>query len=146
MKRSKRKAPIWTPRLKRRFTDWIEKWRGLLLLNGHHLNVEFSETACPDTSRDAGIDELCAAQIGVNRPYMSGHKITIYPRMLSEPDLGEQERKIVHELIHIVTDAPKDLTRRCLADKFVTWREVTDADERATDWIANIVWALYDSN
>lgn len=113
-------------------------------MNGQHINVKFSETPCPDTSKDAGVDADCCATTHTNGAYLSGHCVTFYPRILEEPDLGEQERKVIHELAHIITDAQKRLVRRCIADKFVTWSEITDANERATDWIANILWALYD--
>ena len=130
---------LWTNTLKERFIGYVVKWRGLLLMNGYHINVEFSETAHPD--KDDG--ETTSAEILTNHPYLSGHKITIYPRILKESDEDEQERKIVHELAHIITQGQKLLVRRTIEDKFVTWEEVKNENERATDWIANIVFALH---
>ncbi len=144
---SKRSAPTWTPRLQRRFTDWIEKWRGLLLLNGHHINVCFSATpkdANGDTRSE--LSGTCAADMRASSVYLSGHTMTIYPHALTITDLNEQERCVVHELCHIVTEQSKELSRHLLNDKRVVWREVIETNERMTDWIANLAWALHDLN
>lgn len=137
-------ASVWTEDTKQRFIEYITKWRGLLLMNGWHINVTFSETAYPDTEQPGGFDDTCSAAMNTNGAYMSGHHLTIYPRMLKEGDHEEQERKIVHELAHIIADPSKQLTRRLFSDKYVTWAETRDTNERLTDWIANIVWALND--
>jgi hypothetical protein len=128
--------PVWTAEAQARITNWVDKWRGLLLLNSHHINITFSEVACADEG-----EEKCSAEIRVNYPYMSGHCITVYPRFLMDaPD--EQERKVVHELVHILTRRMKGLAHDLLAEKLVTWREVNEHDEHLTDWIANIAFAL----
>jgi hypothetical protein len=144
-KRSRKstKKSIWSKADRDRFVGYIDKWRGLLLMNGWHIDVTFSETAYRDTEKAGGFDPSCSASMTANGAYMSGHHLTIFPHMIDGgSDLDEQERKIVHELVHIITQPQKDITRRLFSDKFVTWAEATDANERATDWIANVVWAL----
>jgi len=126
----------WTPDHQERIVAWVEKWRGLLLLNGHHVNIAFSETPDPD-------DADSAAEITVNYPYMSGHRITFFPHFLDDPNRDEQERKVVHELTHILTRRMKGLASDLLAEKLVTWREVKEHDEQLTDWFANIAYALH---
>lgn len=136
---------VWTDELKSRFVGYVEEWRGLMLMNGWHINVEFSESPMPDTDKEGGVDEECSASMAVNGAYLSGHHMVIYPRMLKEPDVEEQERKVIHELAHIITEAQKGLTRRLIGDKYVAWKDVCDANERATDWIANILKSLRDA-
>lgn len=129
----------WSEDDKKRLIGYIDLWRGLMLMNGWHINVEFSEKDDPDDTSST----YCSAQMHVNLPYQSGHCITIYPKMITkEPDYDEQERKIVHELAHIITQGQRDLLRRMTQDKFVTWTEITNENERETDWIANILVAM----
>lgn len=130
-------ASVWSESDKDRFTGYVEKWRGLMLLNSHHINVAFCENPSSDSP-----DTTCAS-IWTNEPYMSGHHIDIFPRML-KCTVDEQERKTLHELAHIITNPTKELARRLMGDKFVTLKELENENERATDWIANIAWALYD--
>ena len=134
-------ADVWSEESKARVTAWIEKWRGLLLLNGHHINVEFSDTA--KAADDAGDHSGCSAEMWSNFTYMSGHKLVVFPTLLEDPD-EEAERKIVHELVHIITFPQRELVRRMFRDYFVTADEAKNTCETATDWIANIVWAIYD--
>lgn len=142
--RRKKSKSVWNKADKDRLIGYAEKWKGLLLMNGWHINITFSETAMPDTDNPDNVDDSASASCAANGPYMSGHSVTIYPRMLREPDRSEQERRIVHELVHIITEPSKELTRRMFHDKFVTWVETRDTNERMTDWIANIVTSLYD--
>jgi len=51
-----------------RVIELIEKWRGLLLLNSHHIDVNFGTEACSDA--------LCCAEMRCNTPYLSGHFLT----------------------------------------------------------------------
>lgn len=130
-------VPVWSELDKQRFIGYLDKWRGLLLMNGWHINVSFCEK--PSSSDP----ETTCASIWTNEPYMSGHHIDVYPRMLIST-VDEQERKMVHELVHIITNPTKELARRMMGDKFVTLKELENENERATDWVANIAWALYD--
>jgi hypothetical protein len=124
---------------KEKVIELVEKWRGLLLLGGHHIDVYFTKDACQD-------DERCSAEIRVNTPYMSGHALAIHPRFFEISDDDERERKIVHELTHIITDASRVVLKRILVDeRFVTWRDAKEADERTTDHFANVVYALAES-
>jgi hypothetical protein len=128
---------IWTDDTRSRFVGYIEKWRGLMLMNGWHINVRFSEE--PYVDCDGKTDNECSAAMTVNDTYQSGHLIVIYPNMLNQSDFEEQERRVIHEMAHIITHGQKALTRRLFSDKFVTWQEMTNENERATDWIANIL-------
>lgn len=119
-----------------RVIELIEKWRGLLLLNAHHVDVYFDTEVCSTDSR-------CSAEIAVNTPYLSGHCLTIHPRFFEISDDDERERKIVHELSHIITNETKAVLKRMLVEeKFTTWREAKEADERVTDYFANVAYAL----
>lgn len=110
-------------------------------MNGHHINVEFSDTARVD---EDGENSGACADMASNFPYLSGHAMRFFPAFLKESDVGEMERKIVHELAHIITFPQRELVRRMFRDVFVTAAESKNACETATDWIANIAWALYD--
>jgi len=119
-----------------RVIELIEKWRGLLLLNAHHIDVCFGDEPCPT-------DRLCCAEIAVNTPYLSGHLLTIHPRFFESSDDDNRERRIVHELTHIITHETKLVLKRLLVEeKFTTWREAKEADERVTDYFANVAYAL----
>jgi hypothetical protein len=142
-KASAKIGAVWSAKDKNRITAMVEKWRGLLLLNGHHVHVKFSDTARVDD--DGKENSGACAEMASNHPYMSGHALTVYPSLLDELDAGEVERKIIHELAHIITFPQRELARRLFRDMFVTAEESKNACETATDWIANIVWALYDS-
>lgn len=128
---------IWKRLDRARVVDLIEKWRGLLLLHGHHVNVTFSET--PDYDDKPGA--RCSASCKANTPYMSGHRVTIYPHFLDD-DADEQERKIIHELAHIITEPSRQVARELAREQIVTWREIRDTNETLTDWIASIAMAL----
>lgn len=118
-----------------RVIELIEKWRGLLLLGGHHIDVNFGTEPCSDNR--------CCAEMAVNTPYMSGHYFTVHPRFFEVGDDDERERKIVHELCHIVTGESRSLLNLLLVQEaHVTWREAKNVDERLTDFVANIAYAL----
>lgn len=118
-----------------RVIELIEKWRKLLLLGGHHIDVNFGTEPCAD--------ERCCAEMLSNTPYLSGHYLTIHPRFFEVGDDDERERKIVHELCHLITSETSALMRAVLVhEKLVTTRETKDANERLTDFIANICYAL----
>jgi hypothetical protein len=134
-------AVVWSEENKARIAEWVEKWRGLLLMNGHHFNLKFHDDAHVD---EFGDKDHCPATMSSNHPYMSGHLLEVFPAFLNEPDQGEAERRIVHELTHIITFPQRELTRRLFRDRFVTADEAKNANETATDWIANIIWALKD--
>lgn len=130
---------VWSDANKERVISWVEKWRGLLMMNGHHVNLKFHDDAHVDASGDR---DRCPAQMSSNHPYMSGHLMELFPAFLDEPDANEAERRIVHELAHIITFPQRELVRRMFRDQFVTATESRNACETATDWIANIIWAL----
>lgn len=115
--------------------ELIEKWRKLLLLSGHHIDVHFGTEVCSESK--------CCAEMACNSPYMSGHYLTIHPRFFEVGDDAERERKIVHELCHIITgDVRLMLHQLLVEEKFVTYREAKDANERLTDFVANVAYAL----
>jgi hypothetical protein len=118
-----------------RVVELIEKWRKLLLLSGHHIDVHFGTEACSESK--------CCAEMNCNSPYMSGHYLTIHPRFFEVGDDDERERKIVHELCHIITGDMRLMLHQLLVEeKLVTYREAKDANERLTDFVANIAYAL----
>lgn len=135
MKKAAPKHP--TTAEKKRVVALVEKWRGLLFLNGWRISVEWS----PVPDKD---EEETHAEIDVFYPYMNA-RITIYPRFWSSPgnDPDEQERKIVHELCHCLTRRMKGLAHDLLSEKLVVWREVKEHDEHLTDWVANVVYAMW---
>lgn len=126
----------WTDAHRDRILSWVDKWRGMLLLNGHQIQVVFAETPDPDRPD-------CAASMTPNNPYMSGHRLTCWSHFLDTTDHKEQERRIIHELVQIRTQPMKALIGEVLRDKMVTWRNVEDEDERLTDWIANVIQAIH---
>lgn len=131
----------YTPKQRAEVERHVQKWRGLLMLNGHEIEIRFSATADPDDNPRDGA--TAAAEMFVNSGYMSGHTLTIFPRFFGTVDVAKRERKVAHELVHIITDDMRDLIKALRTDEqAVTIRQLVRATEHTTDWIANIVFAL----
>lgn len=134
MKRSKRKCdikPVWSRTNKTRIERLVLKWRGLLLLNGYQINLNF------EPKQKIGEPEL-AADVDTNYPYRSGYTISFWPRFLDSAK-DEQARKVIHELVHIITIPMKAAAHDLVSEKLVLWRDIKDRDETMVDWIATIL-------
>lgn len=127
---------LWADEYKARVQAYIERWAAVLFLDRHHINITFSES-------DKANGNKCAADIRDNHPYESGHHVTFYPEYLKMTDESLADRAVLHELVHIPVALLKELLSKIIvSEKFVTWREVEAADERAVDWLANVIFEL----
>ena len=123
-----------TPAEKRRIYRWVELWRARLMLSTWSVNIEFSETPRED-------DPAPFADVTAKHRY-SEMSIVIYPRFWQEAR-EVQQRVLMHEMIHCVTDRVHNLIERRVAKRRVTEDEKLDAVENLTETITNIVWAAY---
>jgi len=125
---------VWSRPDKDRMTAWVEKWRGLLMLNSYQIMLVWSSTANTENA-------LCSAEIRILYPYRSGHTITFYPHFLDDT-MPDQERMVVHELCHLITNPLSELASFLLDGNLVTRKNLETEDEHVTDWLANILVAL----
>lgn len=115
-----------------RVRGYVEKWAVRLKLNAVNINVGFS--AKPNKEHPAS-----AATCTSRTPYMEA-LITFWP-IFWEESVEQQQRVVVHELLHVVLQPTKDVACDLHNGVFVTWKHVTDVNETATDALTNILWA-----
>lgn len=114
-----------------RLRRWIQKWRSRLNVEHWTFNVMI-ETA-PHT-RDATI----RAQTFVNERYTQA-RIHVYPIFWTET-ATEQERTVVHELMHVPTHRLGKMLDDLVPLKAASQEAVDDVWETLTEYITNIAW------
>lgn len=124
-------------RQRTKLTRWLNKWQRRLCLSDWTIQCEFSDE-CPHDA-PAGMSVRAAAFPSYR--YLTLH-VTLYPDFWKDSD-EDQERTIVHELVHAVTNHTRELIIRRVAKKRVTDEEAADANERLTEAVTNIVWKAY---
>lgn len=129
---------VWTDLDKARIAEYADFWRGILMLNGWQITILYKDCPCED-------DESTAAEISTNHPYRSSWKITCYPLLLEDKE-PEQSRKILHELVHILTSPMKNAAHDLVSEKLVLWRDIRSREEHLVDWVTNVVVALADTH
>ena len=102
-----------------------------LLLNAHAVAVNFS-------AKPRKTNNQTAAMCYTKTPYMDV-TLTIYPIFWTE-SRREQERIILHELLHVIAQASKDAACSLHGGTFVTWREIEAANETLVDTLTNVLW------
>lgn len=122
--------PAWSPSDKARIERLVLKWRGLLLLSGYDITARFKN--------EASADGNTAAEVTTNYPYRCGYVIDFYPCFVDSA-LAEQERRVIHELVHFITIPMKAAAHDLVSEKLVLWRDIKDRDETMVDWIATIL-------
>ncbi len=122
--------PVWSASNKARITKLILKWRGLLLLNGYEVIVRFENVESADKNT--------AAELTGNYPYRCGYIVTFYPCFLCSSPY-EMERKVIHELVHIISRGLKGAAHDLVSEKLVLWRDIVEREEAMVDWIATIL-------
>lgn len=120
---------------KETFEDWIagiiREYQPILGLGGHKIQYNISDNynylACEF------VYPYTTTTIFYNQKVKDDWK---------ECDRLEIERRIVHEMCHVLTDPlyAKAVSRWCSKD------EVEDERERLTDLIATVVWRLHNKN
>lgn len=112
----------------------VERWRDVLYLDLYTIDVILEPKAAYGDGRLADASQLREyAQIVVRAyPELWAPRITPRDRSLA----------LLHELCHTITHEQKSLTFDALNERLVRQAEVNDANERATDWIARIIFSL----
>jgi hypothetical protein len=122
----------------RKIKEWVEEriayWGDKLLLNNWSFGVIYAKDSYPDEDPNT----VRYADIGCDTSRRRG-MITFYPEFFKERTKSVQEKTIIHELCHCITDEMNYLHWKLSCDRLVTNRERLDARERATEHIAEIV-------
>lgn len=120
----------------RRVRAMLLKWRSRLLVEDWTLTVTFHP-------KPLGTDsERHLAHVDVSERYKSG-RVHVYPPMWEEPAI-EQERTLVHEMIHAPINRVGNILDRAVKAGIATAEEVDDAYEELTEHFTNVVWDAYD--
>lgn len=128
-------AVNWSEERKAIIRAWVERHLATLHIGDYEVRLEFHETERVD---DVG----CSADTIANYPYRTGNKINLYPRWLKWNE-REQELRVLHELLHLVTDPLYGLIHKALVkEHFITWREAKEINEFVTDHLTMIVGDL----
>lgn len=116
---------------KQSIVEWIRKWREILYLDRHHIDLIFAEHLKEDAPQTA-------AEISQNEPYLDV-ELTIYPNLF-EADSETQERIIVHEMCHLLTIPLFGLLWKAVTgERMVSQAQARETDEHVTDLIAAIL-------
>lgn len=115
----------------KRVREWVMKWMPRLFLNGHAIQLEFNRKACKGNA-------ATAAQCTTRTPYLDV-TLRVFPIFWGE-SVADQERIILHELLHVVAQPSKDAACNLFNGSFVTWREIEAANETLVDTLTNVLW------
>lgn len=124
-------------RQRTKLTRWLNKWQRRLCLSDWTINCEFATAAHEEDQPPLSARATALASYR----YLTLH-ITIYPDFWKDSD-EEQERTVVHEMAHAITNHTRELIVRRVARKRVTDEEAADANERLTEHVCNVVWKAY---
>lgn len=127
----------WNKSEKERIRRILAKWRKRLLLEDWTFSVEIVGKPSKD-----GPDTILADVNPLER-YRSAH-IRIYPRFWLEAR-QEQERSLVHEVIHAPINRVHNLIHRLVAADLANRDEVEAAVEQLTEHWTNVAWDAYQS-
>jgi hypothetical protein len=126
---------IWTEEAKAQIVEWLGRYTETLHLQGYEIDITFSDAACTE---DSGYDDGTAARTWANHPYRTGNRMVFYPRMLKW-SARQREIRVIHELVHILTDPVYGLLHKALVqEKLVLWHVAKEANEFLTDHLAAI--------
>lgn len=119
---------------------WIkrifEKWRGRLLLHEYYVDIKYM------SANDDDDDFIRFASITTCPVYLNTI-IRIYPRFW-EQSKDQQERTIVHELCHCLTQEAWDTVTHIQNGHVVNKKSVKDIMERLTQRISNCIFMGYE--
>lgn len=121
---------------KKRVENWIEKWRPRLYLQEWYFNIEYMSGSLDSD------DYIINATIMACPTYLKA-KIRIYPDFWSI-DKDRQERIIVHELSHCLTQELWNVTDDLHMGKLVSQDTIKQIAERLTQRISTAVFMGYE--
>jgi len=125
---------VLTAKDKTKVERWAKKWRNRLLLNAYTVEVEFCLNPDPD---DRG-EEVCKAEVHIDPKYLR-IEIKIYPFFWEQTGV-EQERTIVHELVHTHSHGLKMLA---CESKRPSNKRISKENETLVEIVTNIMWDAY---
>ncbi len=113
----------------------LKKWRDRLLLNEWYFDVLYKEQDIIDVGYTTNTDITAC-------PVYLKATIRIYPIYFTQ-SRDEQEKALIHELVHCLTQEVWDTTTRIQNGYFVSKGDVRDQCERLTQRITNAVYWKY---
>lgn len=124
-----------TPERKQQVRALVELWRPVLFLEGWTINISHERRAKVSSP-------TCSADIHLGAGYRT-IGICVFPKFW-EKGVTDTERSftVLHELSHVITASQRSLAFDALGEKLVRGQEIREANEFATDWIAQIVARL----
>lgn len=123
-----------------RINKLLAKWKERLLLQHWAITVTYAEKDKHSERSETGP----AAEIIVDSRYTEA-RMTLYPNLFKRP-VAYQEVTIVHELIHIITDATRDVLLKAVNKKVLPYSKLEDLNENLTEHFAKIVYKSYKRN
>lgn len=125
-----------TPEQGERIGKWIAKWRERLHVTGWTFDVAMKPKP---HARDP---QRTIAQIDVNERYADA-TLYVYPRIWKD-SRKEQERAIVHEMIHAPMNRVANMLDKLIAAGLASKDDVDDAYEELTEYVTNVAWDAYE--
>ncbi len=118
---------------KKRIGLWLAKWQKRLNLQEWDSEyIKFEEYNDPDSPQTSAMIRL--------QPSYFGYGLHLYPRFFQLYTPSQQERMIVHELCHILTDELCRMAKHGQDLVLIHRIDIKDATERLTQRICNAVW------
>jgi hypothetical protein len=124
-----------------RAIKWVVQWKDRLLLDSWAVTTFFADE---DRAQATGSETKIAAEIIVDSRYNEA-RMTLYPNLFKRP-AAYQESTIVHELLHIVTDASREAMGQAVRKGGLTERKKEDINEALTEHFTKIIFKSYKRN